>query len=205
MRYWKMPSSRIITSNFRLATAFFALCGTFATWTLAEPHNLIYFTHQSNIFLGVIFVWAGVATLVGLKQPPAWLKNAALLYILITGLVANLILDTPNHILPTLLTMNTNAMVHIITPIMALIDFLFFTPHRQLKIKHAALWLLYPAAYFIFVLIIVGIFPALEYPYSFIDLNVLTTSALIQNIIIYSIAFYLLGLSIVGTDRILPE
>jgi hypothetical protein len=196
---------RLIPSIFRLATAFFAFRGTLTAWTLSVPYNLIYFTHQSNIFLGIIFLWAGVASLLGLRQPPAWLKNAALLYILITGLVANFILDTPSNIIPTLLAMNTSAMVHIITPIMATIDFLLFEPHRQLKIKHAALWLLYPLAYFIFVFVLIAIFPALKYPYSFIDLNILSVGALIQNLIMYAVGFFLLALGIVGIDRIMPR
>jgi cytochrome b subunit of formate dehydrogenase len=65
--------------------------------------------------------------------------------------------------------------------------------------------LLYPLAYFIFVLIIAGIFPAIKYPYPFIDYNVLSISELIQNVVTYSIGFFVLGWAIVGVDRLLPK
>ena len=198
---------RILIAIFRFVVAFFALRGTWAAWSLNHLHDLIYFTTQSNIFLGLIMLWAGIAALIGWHQPPAWLKSAVLLYMLITGLVAWLILGPLDPCAPKiLLNLTIMDIVHIVTPIMATIDFLLFDSHKQLKIKYAAYWLSYPLAYFIFILITIGLInPSISYPYPFIDLNILSIGQLIQNIVIYFAGFYLLGLLIVKMDKILPS
>ncbi|MDR2824812.1 MAG: Pr6Pr family membrane protein [Prevotellaceae bacterium] len=191
---------------FRLLIAYFAFRGTYAGWSGTVPHDMIYFTTQSNLLVGFICVWSAFSLLFDTKQPPAWLKCADVLYILITGLVANFVLDLSEiHCPKVLLGMTTLDMVHIVTPILFFIDFILFNTHKTLKIKYSAFWLVYPVAYFTFILIINAANPKIGYPYPFIDLNILAINQLIVNIIVFSISFYLLGLIIVGIDRILPN
>jgi hypothetical protein len=197
---------KIIKTIFYLVIVFFAVRGTADAWTLTVPHDLIYFTTQSNFFIALIYIWMIAATVFGISKPSATLKTASLLYILITCLVANFILDlSAFQEAPVIFGLNTLDMVHLVTPVLVFADFIIFVEHKVLKIKYAALWLLYPVIYFIFILIINAINPKIGYPYPFIDLNLLTTCQLALNVVIYSIAFYVFGLAIVGLDKILPK
>ena len=83
---------RYVAGVYRLVIAFFCIAGTNETWTFHKPANFVYFTHQTNILLGIVMLWAAIASFRGSKQPPAWLKGMLTLNILITGLVAGFIL-----------------------------------------------------------------------------------------------------------------
>lgn len=205
---------QLFVALFRLAIAFFAFAGTFEAWTGQIPSKWVFFTFQSNIAVGLVMAWAGLATLLRGIQPPAWLKGCLTLYICITGLVANFIL----HIQPGppyVLNIPTSTMVHIIVPIMALIDFLFFDAHRRMKWHYSLTWLIYFPLYLGFVLVRASIWPnagpghdsltTSSYPYNFIDVSQIGWAQLGINICIYLAAFLALGLIIVGLDRALPS
>ncbi|MCI1984671.1 MAG: Pr6Pr family membrane protein [Bifidobacteriaceae bacterium] len=198
---------------FRLAVAFFAIAGTYEAWTGAIPSKWVFFTIQSNIAVGIVFAWAGLATLLRGVQPPAWLKGCLTLYILITGLVANFILHIQAGA-PYVLGISTTLMVHAIVPIGAAIDFLLFDSHRRFKWHYAFSWLIYFPLYLGFVLLRANFYPnsgpghdnlpKSPYPYNFIDVQQIGWAQLGINIVIYLAAFLVLGLIIVGLDRALP-
>ncbi|GHT19942.1 hypothetical protein FACS189429_7980 [Bacteroidia bacterium] len=191
---------------FRLAIAYFAFRGTVNGWSGRVPHDMIYFTTQSNIFLGIMCVWAAISTLFDAKQPPTLLKGAATLYIVITGLVANFILDlSAFNQPPVFIGINSMDMVHIVAPVLAVVDFIFFDRHKVMNIRYALQWLIYPLLYFIAVLILNFVFPKIGYPYPFINLHALTVLQLLRNVAFFTVAFYLLGLLIVAIDSILPK
>jgi len=198
--------NRFFTVLFRLFIALLAFWGTMDAWLLRVPHDWIYFTTQTNIFLGVIMVWAALVTLFGKKSAPSVIKGAATLYIAITGLVANFVLDLSTYGKPPVfLGINQMDMVHIIVPVLAVLDFIFFDTHRTMNIRYALRWLIYPLLYFVFILIINFFMPSVGYPYPFIDLNTLTAGLLLRNIGLFTLAFYLLGLLIVALDSIFPK
>lgn len=205
---------QLFVALFRLATAFFAFAGTFEAWTGQIPNKWVFFTFQSNIAVGVIMAWAGMATLLRGIQPPAWLKGCLTLYIGITGLVANFIL----HIQPGppyVLHISTSTMAHMIVPVMALVDFLLFDAHRRMKWHYSLTWLLYFPLYLGFVLVRAHFYPnagpghdalpTSSYPYDCIDVSQIGWAQLGINICIYLAAFLALGLIIVGLDRALPS
>lgn len=199
---------------FRFAIAFFAFAGTFEAWTGAIPSKFVFFTFQSNIAMGVVMVWAGFATLLRGIQPPAWLKGCFTLYITITGLVANFVLHIVPGV-PYVFGIASSNMVHIIVPICAVIDFLFFDAHRRYKWHYSLTWLIYFPLYLAFVLIRAAIWPnsgpghdqfhTSSYPYNFIDVSRIGWPQLGINIVIYLAVFLALGLIIVGIDKILPS
>ncbi|MDR2840552.1 MAG: Pr6Pr family membrane protein [Paludibacter sp.] len=197
---------KLVIIIFRLLIVISAFVGTYQSWTFARPHDLIYFTNQSNLFIGVLYFWLAFADIFNCKKPSASLHAAVVFYIAITGLVANFVLDLSAIHYPLIIApLTVNHFVHIITPVMAFIDFLLFAKHRQLKFKHAASWLVYPVVYFIVILILVAIIPSIGYPYPFIDHNLLGTKALLINVVKFAAAFYLLGLLIVLLDKYLPK
>lgn len=197
---------------FRLAVAFFAIVGTFEAWTGENPTKLVYFTFQTNIVLGIVMAWAGLATLLRGVQPPAWLKGCLTLYAAITGLVAWLVLDPADPATtPVLFGIMTSTMVHIIVPIGAALDFILFDPHRRYQWTYALQWLAYFPLYLAFVLIRAQIYPHSgpgnggdPYPYPFINLPSIGWEQFLINIVFYLVAFLVLGLIIVGIDKALP-
>ena len=204
---------QLLVAAFRLAIAFFAFAGTYEAWTGAIPNKFVFFTFQSNMVIGLVMAWAGLATLLRGVQPPAWLKGCLTLYIVITGLVANFILNlVPGP--PYVLGIPTSTMVHMIVPIGAVLDFLLFDAHRRFKWHFSLSWLIYFPLYLGFVLIRAAIWPnsgpghddllTSSYPYNFIDVSNIGWAQLGINICIYLAAFLVLGLIIVGLDRVLP-
>ena len=202
-----------VAGVFRLIIAFFAIAGTYPTWTGARAWDWVYFTNQSNMVLGFVMLWAGAASLIRGIQPPAWLKGCVTLYISITGLVAWLILP-PAVMGPStvyVLGLPTVTMVHVITPIMSCIDFVLFDEHRRFPWHYTLSWLLYFPLYLAFVLIRVAVFPGQTlssgemYPYPFVDLDALGWKQLGVNIVTYLAAFFVLGLVLFLVDKILPK
>lgn len=196
----------VVVGLYRIAVAVFALIGTQEIWRDGDPSGLVYFTNQSNLLLAVVFVWAGFASFARQPQPPAWLKGAVTLFILITGLVAYFILppDAPGEA-TVVLGLTDGQIVHQLTPAMAFVDFLLFDPHRRLRIKNAALWLLYPVAYCAFTTVRGVVLPDTDYPYGFVDVAEIGYLGLVQNVVLYGVGFFVLGLVIVGIDRVLPR
>lgn len=197
-----------------MAVAFFAFAGISEAWLGIDPANLVYFTYQSNLFVGIVMAWAGLATLLKGVQPPAWLRGNVLLCIVITGLVANIILAPPD--LKTcfyVFGIPEPYIVHRIVPIAYTIDFLFFEPHKTFKWKYAFTWFIYFYTYFAFILVRAAIWPNSghgdgagdPYPYPFIDLPRIGVQQFIINVVIYTLAFLVVSLILVAIDRMLPK
>lgn len=195
---------RLFIGIFRAVVAAFVVVGTRDIWLHGEADGLVYFTNQSNLLLGAVFAWAAIATLGWSAQPPAWLKGAVTVFIVITGLVSYFILAPEAPGQPTVvLGLTHGQIVHQVTPVLAVIDFIFFDPHRRLTMRNAGLWLLYPLAYCIFTTIRGEVIDGVGYPYGFIDVSDLGYLGLLTNVLIYGIGFFVLGLLLVGIDRVL--
>lgn len=131
-----------------------------------DPVNFLsYFTIESNIFaLSVFLVAAWFSYQKRSDRGLDYLRGAATLYMLITGLIyvillSNVDVNTP---LPWV-----NTVLHYIFPIAVLTDWLLHKPSRNIQAKQALLWLTFPLAYFVYSLIrghITG-----WYPYPFLD------------------------------------
>lgn len=209
----RVSAMRFVAGVFRLAIAFFAIAGTYPTWTGARPWDWVYFTNQSNMVLGFVMLWAGAASLIKGVQPPAWLKGCITLYIAITGLVAWLVLP-PAVMGPStayVLGIPAPTMVHVIAPIMAVADFVLFDEHRRFAWHYTLSWLLYFPVYLALVLIRAAVFTDQPlssgemYPYSFVDLATLGWARLGENVVTYLAVFFVLGLVLFLIDKILPK
>lgn len=205
--------TRIIASLWRFILAGFSIAGTLEFWWMHNTTKLVYFTFQTNLLLAFVMIWAGCATLLDGIQPPAWLKGLVTLNIIITGLVAWLVLPpTDPNTAVFLFGMMTATMVHVISPIMATVDFVLFDEHRRFPWHYALSWLIYFPVYLIFVLVRAHIAPhsgpgngGNPYPYGFIDLQALGWTQLGINIVVYLAIFALLAGLLVGIDHILPQ
>ncbi len=175
--------------------------------------SLVFFTVQSNVLLAAAFAWSARDSFARGASLPGWLKGAATLYIVITGLVYNFVLaDAPADTLeggdatPSAAMELSTWLLHTAVPVLAVLDWLLLDEHRRLRWRYGLYWLAYPVCYFVFALVRGALIDAeLRYPYPFINVDMLGPAGVAQNVVLYGAAFWLLGLLFVALDRSLPR
>lgn len=189
----------------RLVAATLALIGTRAVWRDGELDGLVYFTNISNLAFAVVVLWAAVGTVRGRGQPPAALKGGVTLFLLITGLVSWLVLAPERAGAPVVAFGLTGGQIeHEVVPLLALVDFVLLDAHRRLRWRAVAWWITALLGYLAFATVRGLVRPDLGYPYGFIDLAALGWGGLGLNVLLYGVAFALLGALLVLVDRRLP-
>ncbi|MFE6967973.1 Pr6Pr family membrane protein [Isoptericola sp. NPDC057653] len=195
----------VIVGLFRLLVVVLGLVGTRAIWRDGDVEGFVYFTNLTSFLAVAVFGWAAVVTLLRRPQPPVWAKGLVTLAATITGLVAWLVLAPESPDAPAVFLGLTEGQVeHRALPVAVVLDFLLLDPHRRARLRHAGLWMLFPVLYFGAILVRGQVSPGSAYPYGFIDLDALGWGGLGVNLVVYGGAFYVLGLLIVGVDRLLP-
>lgn len=198
----------VVVGIYRLALAvvtFVALFWAPSSGPFFHLTDFVYFTDQSNLLLVAVMAWGGVAALARRAGPPAWLWGAVTLYVLITALVAQFVLDPPAPGAEiVLLGLTKVGVLHQLAPLAAFVHFLVLLPHRRLRIRLALSWLAYPVAYIAFIVVRGLVSPGSAYPYGFIDVDDIGYGGLLLNILVYGFGFWVLGLVLVGLDRLLP-
>ncbi len=126
-----------------------------------------FFTVQSNLFAAAVLL--ATAFHVGTRSTRfEAVRGAAVLYMLITGVVFALLLSDLTDDLQTTVPW-VNFVVHQLMPVVLLADWLLDPPRRRLAWKLAFVWLVYPLAYFAYTL---GRGAIVDwYPYPFLDVN----------------------------------
>ena len=137
-----------LSATFRLTIAAASLAATIGQLSLAKNMaaalNLFsYFTIQSNLIVAVALI---VATL-GPKQSiqSAAMLRAATFWILITGIVFNVLLSSVYH--PTGLAALISVVHHTVTPLAMLANWIVFEEKGRTKIRDIGFWLAYPLVY----------------------------------------------------------
>lgn len=122
-----------------------------------------FFTIESNMIGIVVLAWGGVALLGG-RFIPDTLRGAAVVYLVITGVVyAVLLADLPHQ--GTDPWMNT--VVHQVMPVVLVADWLIAPPRRRLASREVWWWLAFPLVFLAYTLVR-G--PGVDwYPYPFLD------------------------------------
>ena len=140
-----------------------------------EPFaRLTYFTSQSNVLVGTIYL---VAFFINSNSRTfKIIKNQIVVAIVLTGLVFNLMLRpyvgdfdyNPNTF--------SDFLVHVLTPILVFIDFIFLEEHGEIQKFDPFYWLLFPLIYWVFTIVFValggdynGETYQSNYPYFFLD------------------------------------
>ena len=123
-----------------------------------------YFTNLSNLFGAYVFLAGGIAAWRDRPGVPDLLRGAAVLYLVITGLVYwSLLANTINA--ETIKWQNY--IVHGVMPVMIVLDWLFAPPSTRLSHAKASRWLVFPLVY-LAVSLIRG--PIVKWwPYDFLD------------------------------------
>ena len=185
-------------------------------------HNLAYYTIETNIWAALLFAALLIRTLVLRKRQGRWttahlspgLQGAAAFYITMTMLGFWLLLAPTTGLGKNPYLLVSSLILHTVTPLLTLGDFLFFCPHGHLTRRHAALWLIYPALYLGMVMIcsrfltqpyysfqMGGRTVDLMVPYPFLDPSVLGPWGVAAAVILLAAVFYGLGLLFVFLDR----
>lgn len=120
-----------------------------------NPFNLFgYFTIQSNLLLAAVYAVLGAAGVAG-RRRPVWTevaRAAVLTYIVLVGLVYAVLL-APLGAAGGVQVPWANTVLHVITPVFAVVDWLVVPARRALPTSAVGLVLVYPVVWLVVVLI----------------------------------------------------
>ncbi|CAM5537721.1 Pr6Pr family membrane protein [Streptomyces avidinii] len=205
--------SRLVPVVFRGLICAAAVVGLVIDFVYGSvPVVLSYFTIWTNILVAVVL---GVSAARARQRRPdvaPLYRGGMLLFILITGLVFHLVLANPSSPYNVVAELDrltgarsvANQLLHTVTPVGALLDFLLLTAPRTLRPRHAAQWLAYPLAYVTFAMARGALLTpgtGRRYPYPFIDAAQYGYARVTVNALVLGAAFYALGLVLVAADH----
>lgn len=172
----------------------------------------VHFTVQFTAVTAFVMLWSAAASLIRGVHPPAWLKGAVTTYAGLMILAAWLVIPVVESGARTaLFSLEAVSLMHWIIPIMAILDFLIFDPHRRLKPVYALVWLIYPVAYFVFIIIRAWMWPnrgpglnLSSYPLEFLDPTLLGWPNFAASCLKALAACLVVGAVVCLLDRVLP-
>jgi len=159
-----------------------------------------YFTILSNLLVASTLTISvfGATTRLGRMLSQQTSKSAIALYILIVGLVYNLVLR--GIWAPKGWQLVADNLLHVIVPIAYVIYWIIFTPKNSLTWKNGIVWSYFPLLYLIYSLIrghFVG-----WYPYPFLDVAKFGYHQVLINSGFVLLAFIIFALAIIGFNKI---
>lgn len=127
-----------------------------------------FFTIESNLLAAFVLLVVGFGALAGAKahRTFAFLRGAATLYMVITGIVFALLLAGLEQRLQITIPW-VNTVLHYIMPVVMLVDWLLFPPKFKFTFRQTLWWLAFPLAYLVYTLLR-GLLVD-WYPYPFLD------------------------------------
>jgi hypothetical protein len=163
----------------------------------------IFFTILSNILVAVslTILLVNPHSASGRYFNKASVITAIALYILIVGLVYNIILRSLWH--PAGLQKLADELLHVAIPLLFIVYWFFFASKKGLTWMHPFRWLIFPALYLVYVLIR----GALEgfYPYPFIDANELSFGRVFMNSFGLMFVFLAVGFLFVAVGKMISR
>lgn len=159
-----------------------------------------FFTIESNLFAAsVLLVSVSYLFFSKLKKDDAfdYLRGAASLYMVVTGVVYVLLLSRADVQTPIPWV---NAVLHYIFPVVVLLDWIVDRPTQAISIRRAALWLAYPVGYLAYSLIRGPI--AHWYPYPFLNVEKLGYLSVAVNSLVVAAGVILLSFLLVRISRL---
>ncbi|MFG6493513.1 Pr6Pr family membrane protein [Microbacterium sp. P03] len=181
---------------------------------VTADHRVIFFTTQSNIIVFAYFSGAlyGMGRRRTSDAPAPRLRGGVTLWITVTGLVAHFLLSGGANPLPGLfvpdpaeaLTNQSLFLLHYVTPVLVLVDWVAFGPHRKVRWRDTALWVLYPVGYGVVVLVRAAAAPTIadRFPYPFVDFTSMAPGDLVIGLLRVIAIVVVLAFAIVGLDRV---
>jgi hypothetical protein len=212
------PVRRPAATAFRLLIALAAAAGVTLELLLGDPSQVLgYFAVQSNILLVLVMTLSARRAWTASRPLPGAVQGATLLYVVIAALVHHLLLA--NEASPFSLTGEAAAaptgwqalshgLLHTVTPIAAVLDWLLLTAPGRLHLRQASTWLLYPLAYLAFSLtrgeLLLPGTPD-RYLYPFLDVGQDGYKQVFGNVLLLGLSFYALAVLLVALDHARPN
>lgn len=158
-----------------------------------------YFTILSNLLVAISLTCSTVfqTTKLGNYFSLFTVKSAIALYILIVGLVYNLVLRGIWD--PKGLPLIVDNLLHVAVPLLYILHWFVFVPRKVLKWKDGIAWITFPFLYLLYTLIR-GHFTK-WYPYPFMDVSQLGYVQVFINVSFMIVAFFIVGLLLIGINR----
>lgn len=163
---------------------------------------LLYYTLLSNLF---VLIFYAVTIIIDIKKNDKYhlTKGLMLLSITCTMMIYYFTLSSNENIYVghTFLC----SLVHIIVPLLVILDCLFFEDKRKLKYKYVFYWIIPLFMYFIFILIFASLggtfFNGQGYPYDFLNVSKYGLMGCTIKCIAILIFYILLSLGIIYIDK----
>jgi len=129
-----------------------------------------FFTIESNILAAIVLLVVGFGALLGVKarRSFAFIRGAATLYMVITGIVFALLLAGLEQRLQVTIPW-VNVVLHYIMPIVLFVDWLLFPPKFRFSFTQTLGWLVFPLLYLAYTLVRGSLVN--WYPYPFLDVS----------------------------------
>lgn len=163
----------------------------------------VYYTNLSNLVAFSLMVYLWFIEYQILKGKPNTFKYPSVRFvitimILVTLIIYNTLLG--NMFDPTYWRVR-NVIMHLVGPMMVVLDFLLFNPKNNLKWRAILESLILPYLYVI-VTLIIGLFTN-SYPYFFLDVNNIGYSGVLGWVFILTLGFLVLSLALVSYNKFL--
>ena len=158
-----------------------------------------FFTILTNILVAICF------TIIWIKPKNKWelfflnnkTQTAITLYILIVGIVYNVILRFLWA--PTGFQKVADELLHLVIPLLAFVYWFFITNKINLKFNDIFLWLIYPFVYLVYILIRGHFYDF--YPYPFVNVIQLGYKTVFTNCFFMVLAFLIVGILLIGISK----
>jgi hypothetical protein len=135
-----------------------------------------YFTVLSNIFAAVLLLAQAARPRLVCQRTWSILRGAVTLYMAVTGIVYNVLLAPAAADVSTNLEW-VNIVVHVVGPIVVVLDYLLDPPVTRPTVGETATWLVFPALWLVYTMVR-G--PAADwYPYPFLDPDLKSTASIV--------------------------
>jgi len=206
-----MIRTKSYSVGFKVLISFFALLGiTLQTGLYKGTFDIgvfRMFTNISNLACAVYFIFAASFIAFdkrrnGGASPCPLIKGICTMSITLTGIVASAViagefsLSTSEGIATILL--------HIITPVMIMADWLIFDIKGRYRSFFPLIWLLSPVVYFVYIMVTSRFMEKgerMRFPYPFLDYEILGIPVLITVVAVITVVYVFIGYLCFGIDK----
>lgn len=188
----------------------------FKSTSVSLSENFSYYTNLSNLLCIIFFIFYIVKMLLNFTNEEHHyykkMKGTVTLIITVTMLVYNFVLRPFMTDMDGVMNLNSigNYIVHLILPIMVILDYFLFDEKGLYTKKDPLYWIILPFIYWIFICIRAKIgkpftYTDSLYPYFFLDIDAFGFAQIIVNVVIAIILIIILGYIYVLIDKLLSK
>ncbi len=184
--------------------------------TNSALYLISYYTLQSNVLCLIIFsvIFIFDCTQYNYHENTLYyiIKGMATTAIMLTAIVYFIALlpnDFVMYTSPKILKLIGNALVHIISPIMVIIDYILFDKKGNFKLFYPLIWLYFPLQYVCFVYIynaggghFYNIGGSRDFAYFFLDYNKIGKKSVLMWVISIAVGILILGYILIIIDKL---